>query len=171
MTVFFKIISESEALFSLKEGEIIKSTHTTQNSYNLPRNFFKYATKNNILNKDPNMKYKRKPVDSDAYILQKDYEFKLGSTVLSLIGEEYNNSKNEFIASLNGTNNKFQIYRTVYDNLGWEYDWFVELYDKNLSGNKLILDIDEINKIFTLDIEFTSINQHRYIEFIENFEF
>ena len=60
MTIFYKIISESEALFSLKDGEIIKSTHNTQNSYNLPRNFFKYVTENNILNKDPYIKYKRK---------------------------------------------------------------------------------------------------------------
>lgn len=171
MTIFYKIISESEALFSLKDGEIIKSTHNTQNSYNLPRNFFKYVTENNILNKDPYIKYKRKHIDDDAYILQKDYEFKLGSTVLLLIGDEYDNSENEFIASLNGTNNKFQIYRTVYGDLGWQYSWFVELYDKNLSGNKLILDIDEINKVFTIDIEFTSINQNSYLEFIENFEF
>lgn len=168
MTKFFKIISESEALFSLKEGEIIKSTHSTQNSYNLPRNFFIHMTKNKILKKDPDMDYKRRHIDREAYILQNDYEFKLGPTVLSLIGDEYNNSENKFIASLNGTNNKFQIYRTVYSNLGREYEWFVKLYDKNLSGNKLILDIDEINKVFTLDIEFTSINQNKYLEFIEN---
>lgn len=171
MAMFFKIISESEAQFSLKENEIIKSTHNTQSSYNLPRNFFKYVTKNNILIRDPHIKYERKHVDGDAYILQKDYEFKLGSTVLSLIGDEYDNSENIFIASLNGTNNKFQIYRKVYNNLGWKYNWFVELYDKNLSGNKLILEIDEKNKVFLLDIEFTSINQNSYLKFIDNFEF
>ena len=40
------------------------------------------------------------------------------------------------------------------------YKWFVDLYDKNLAGNKLIFNIDEDRKIFTWDIEFSGIEQN-----------
>ena len=146
IALYHKTISESEAYYSIKDGKIIKSGGA-QSSYNLPRLFFRYATENKILIEDYGISYPRKEIDGNAYVLNKDYEFKLGSNVLSLIGESYNNVDNQFIASMNGTNNKFQIYRKVYGILGWRYGWFVELYDKNLSGNKLLLDIDERNKI------------------------
>lgn len=161
---FYKIISESEAYYSFKENKIIESGGA-QSSYNLPKKFFMYV-KDKILIEDPDFSYVRKETDGDAYILRKDYEFELGSGVLSLIGNRYRNIENKFIASLNGTNGKFQIYRIVYDNLGSEYGWFVKLYDKNLTGNKLILDIDEKNKIFTIDIEFVSVKQEIYTKYI-----
>lgn len=166
MALYYKTISESEAYYSFKDGEIIRSGGG-QSSYNLPRTFFKYATEKNILIKDSNLSYPRKYIDGDAYILNKSYEFKLGDSVLSLIGENYKNVDNQFIASMNGTNNKFQIYRKVYNELGWRHGWFVELYDKNLSGNKLILDIDETNKIFTIDIVFSQIKQSTYMEYLK----
>ena len=68
---------------------------------------------------------------------------------------------------MNGTNNKFQIYRKAYAKLGWEYDWFVELYDINLSGNQLILNIDEKDRVFTLDIEFIKLDLISYIDQIK----
>ena len=40
-----------------------------------------------------------------------------------------------------------------------EYGWFVKLYDKNLAGNELILNIDEGNKILKLDIRFNGVSQ------------
>ena len=104
-------------------------------------------------------------MDGNAYLLNNDYQFKLGPSALALIGESYGNVDNRFVTSMNGTNGKFQIYRKVYEELGWRYGWFVELYDKNLSGNELVLKIDEMNKVFTLDIE-SMINISEYLEHI-----
>lgn len=115
---------------------------------------------------DHDLNYSRKETDGYAYVLNEDYDFKLGSNVLSLIGEGYGKVDNKFIASMNGTNGKFQIYRKVYDEMGWRYGWFVELYDKNLSGNELLMHIDEINKTFTLDIHFLEIEFNVYFEYI-----
>lgn len=168
MALYHKTISESEAYFSLEEGKLVKSGGG-QSSYNLPRYFFKYATDRNILIEDPNINYPRKDIDGNAYVLSEDYEFRLGKSVLSLIGEDYRNVDNKFIASMNGTNNKFQIYRKVYGEMGWRYGWFVELYDRNLSGNTLILDLDEKNKVFTIDIMFNGIGKSQYCELIKRF--
>ena len=167
MALYYKTISESEAYYSFKEGNLIKSGGG-QSSYNLPKNFFKYSTEKQILIEEPTISYSRKNIDGNAYVLNEDYSFRLGSGILSLIGKSYDNVDNQFIASMNGTNNKFQIYRKVYDHLGWRYGWFVELYDKNLSGNNLILDIDEQNKIFMIDILFPEITLSEYLEFINN---
>lgn len=167
MALYYKTISESEAFYSFKEGNLIRSGGG-QRSYNLPKYFYEYMTNKHILIEEPAISYSRKNIDGNAYVLNDNYNFKLGSGILSLIGKDYDNVDNQFIASMNGTNNKFQIYRKVYNQLGWKYGWFVELYDKNLSGNQLILDIDEKNKIFMIDISFTEITLSKYLEFINN---
>ena len=90
--------------------------------------------KKNILIPDSNFSYARKGIDGNAFVLNKLFSFKLGKNVLSLIGEGYCHVDNKFVASMNGTNGKFQIYRKVYDELGWRYGWFVDLYDRNMSA-------------------------------------
>ncbi|MDV5105909.1 AAA family ATPase [Clostridium perfringens] len=108
------------------------------------------------------MRYKRKEDDGAPYVLAKSYKFKLGNGVLWLIGDEFAKRNNKFIASL-PSNNKFQLYRSVYNSMHnynankEEYEWFVKLYDKNLCGSELVLDIDEENKILTIDVRFNSI--------------
>lgn len=166
MALYYKTISESEAFYSLKEGKVIKSGGG-QSSYNLPKYFFKYATERGILIQGPSISYCRKEIDGNAYVLNEDYKFKLGQNILSLIGEGYGKVDNRFIASMNGTNGKFQVYRKVYEELGWRYGWFVELYDKNLSGNKLILEIDEKNEVFTIDIMFSEIEPDEYCKYVK----
>lgn len=114
MPLFYKTISESEAFYSIKEGELAISGGG-QSSYNLPKPFFRYVNDNDILIQDRNFDYPRRKIDGNAFVLHEDYEFKLGSGVLSLIGQDYKKVDNQFITSINGTNNKFQIYRKVYD--------------------------------------------------------
>ncbi|WP_304103393.1 AAA family ATPase [Methanobrevibacter ruminantium] len=153
-----KFISESEADYSLVGDKIIKSGGA-QSSYNLPNEFFNYVTEKKILIKDPTIEHFRKNRDGDAYVPNSDYKFQLGPGVLWLIGDEYGEGS-KFIASVSSTNGKFQIYRAVYNNMADNgYKWFVKLYDKNLSGNQLILDINESEKVFTLDIKFNAIKQ------------
>lgn len=158
-----KYISESEANYSLDGDKIIESGGG-QSSYNLPSEFFDYATKKKILIKDSNLEHFRKIKDGPAYVTNPDYKFQLGSGVLWLIGDEYKDN-NKFIASVNGQNGKFQIYRIVYNNMADNgYKWFVKLYDKNLTGNQLILDINESEKVFTLDIKFNAIKQTVHLD-------
>ena len=155
---FNKRISSVEAKYYLKEGRILKNQNNIQSSYNLPSEFFKYAKSKNILIEDSSINYARKSIDGNAFVLQSDYIFKLGQGVLWLIGEEYKEIKNKFIASKNASNGKFQLYRKVYINFdSEEYEWFVKLYDKNICDNELVLHIDEEQKILTLDIKFSEI--------------
>lgn len=159
MSKFEKIISASEGKYYIDtKSEKIVIGGGGQSSYNIPTEFFEYAKENGILVADSGFEYARKQ-DGDAYVLNEDYKLSFGDGVLWLIGSEYKGKKNKIIGSVGYTNNKFQFFRSVYNSLDKnEYGWFVELYDKNLRGNKLILEIDEINKVLIIDIEFSSVN-------------
>ena len=138
---YTKLISSSEARYYINKGEneILKTVKNSQGSYNLPSEFLEAAREKNILVQDPSIDYARKSTDGDAFVLSKEYKFKLGKGALWLIGEDYSKVNNKFIASINASNGKFQLYRTVYI--------------------ELILDIDEENQILTLDVKFNVINQ------------
>ena len=153
---YIKLISTSEAKYFIDENDkTIKVGGGAQASYNLPSGFLEYAKSKNILIEDSNIEYARRKNDGNAFVLHSDYTFKLGHGVLWLIGEEYRNIENKFIASKNTSNGKFQLYRKVYSSFNSEeYDWFVKLYDKNICDNELVLDIDEEKKVLTLDIRF-----------------
>lgn len=158
---YTKLISKSESRYYIEEGEnkILKAEKNSQASYNLPKKFFTYAKEKEILVKDSTIEYERSGDDGDAYVVSTQYKFKLGQGALWLIGEDFSKRNNKFIASVNSSNGKFQLYRNVYKNLNQdEYEWFVQLHDKNLGGNTLVLNIDEENKILTIDIRFNAIS-------------
>lgn len=159
---YTKLISGSEAMYKINnsENKILQISKNTQGSYNLPIEFYEVAKEKHVLVENPSIDYARKNKDGAAYVVTDTYKFKLGQGILWLIGDEYNNKNNKFIASVNESNGKFQLYRTVYKKFNSdEYEWFVKLYDKNLVGNELILDIDEHNKILTIDVRFNSISK------------
>ena len=158
---YYRVVKKSQAKNYISGNKLIKSDGA-QASYNLPKEFFLDAKDKGVL-VETSMDYPRKYDDGNAYILNSNYKFKLGQGVLWLIGEEYKNIENKFILSKSGTNNKIITYRTVYNQMSKNdrgYKWFVDLYDKNLAGNKLIFNIDEDRKIFTWDIEFSGIEQN-----------
>ena len=158
---YYRVVKKSQAKNYISGNKLIKSDGA-QASYNLPKEFFIDAKDKGVL-VETSMDYPRKYDDGNAYILNSNYKFKLGQGVLWLIGEEYKNIENKFILSKSGTNNKIITYRTVYNQMSKNdrgYKWFVDLYDKNLAGNKLIFNIDEDRKIFTWDIEFSGIEQN-----------
>ena len=158
---YYRVVKKSQAKNYISGNKLIKSDGA-QASYNLPKEFFLDAKDKGVL-VETSMDYPRKYDDGNAYILNSNYKFKLGQGVLWLIGEEYKKIENKFILSKSGTNNKIITYRTVYNQMSKNdrgYKWFVDLYDKNLAGNKLIFNIDEDRKIFTWDIEFSGIEQN-----------
>ncbi|MFR9068743.1 MAG: hypothetical protein ACLVIU_00005, partial [Paraclostridium sp.] len=159
---YTKLISSSEARYYINKGEneILKTGKNSQGSYNLPSEFLEAAREKNVLVEDSSIDYARKNTDGDAFVVSKEYKFKLGKGALWLIGEDYAKENNKFIASINASNGKFQLYRTVYKKLdSKEYEWFITLIDNNLAGNELILDIDTDNKVLTLDIGFNGVSQ------------
>lgn len=157
-----KIIRPSEAKYKI-ENDTITTSGGAQASYNLEQVFFDYAKSHNILNKKPET-YTRKKGDSEVivndYMLnENNYSFELGPGVLWLIDDKFQDIDNKFIASIgiptdkNKRNMKPQLYKKSYGKYGHEYEWFLDLYAKNLAGNKLVFDIDEERKILTLDIK------------------
>ena len=161
-----KIISASEAKYKI-EDDTITTSGGAQASYNLEQEFFDYIINHNILNNEPKT-YTRTKGDSEVivhdYLLnEKDYTFELGPGVLWLINDDFKDTNNKFIASIgiptdeHKRNMKPQLYKTSYRRYGKGYEWFLDLYAKNLVGNKLVFDIDEENKILTLDIKFNAI--------------
>lgn len=123
--------------------------------------FFNDALKQNILVKTDIGGYPRH--QDIVYQLNADYKFKLGPEILNFIGDEYDTFTNKFIISYPNTKDgKPQLNRRAYKKLSEIYDgfsWFVELYDKNISGNKLLINVDEDEKLLTLDIGFSSIKE------------
>lgn len=95
------------------------------------------------------------------YVLNENYSLELGSGILTLIGEEYNDIDNKFIVSYPQTKSgKPQLNKVVYKTLSKidkGYEWFFKLYCNNISGNTLVLDIDEQNMILFVDIEFSAL--------------
>lgn len=159
MMKYYNPVSKSEAKYYIdsNEGEI-KISGGAQGSYNLKSEILTELTKHNVLIKDPSFEYDRKDKDGSAYVLANEYSLQLGTGILWLIGNEYSGSDNKFIASINSSNGKFQMYRTVYRKLNQnQYGWFVKLYDKNLTGNDLIFRIDAQNKVLHLDVKFNAI--------------
>ena len=154
---YIKELGNCEGRYYLDEndGSIKRNQSNEQSSYNLPNDFFRDALNKKVIIEDPSINHCRKSIDGNAYVVNSDYKFKLGQGVIWLIGEKYNNDKNKFIASINGSNKKAQLYRRVYKELeSIEYNWFIDLYDKNIVKNILVLNIDEENKILTLDTRF-----------------
>ena len=151
-------LSESEAYYS-----IVKSGGS-QRQYYLQTDFFKKAVEEyHFFKEDPNFDYPRKEKDGNAYVLNDDYKFKLGPAILWLIGEEYNRDDNKLIISINdynkitmATRNFSQMGNEKYPNSKKEdYEWFIKLYDNNISNTKLIFRTYEENneKILELDIK------------------
>lgn len=180
------ILGETHAYYTIIDHEICNQGGS-QGSYNVKIKLFRYLIKNNIIEPDYELDYAA--VDETngyefklwAYTLKENYSFKLGPGALWIMGEKNNDSDNQFsfVFALDDLNSdlekvkssdfkvKPQIRRTVCEKK-WDerYDWFVKLYDRNISGNNLIFKIDDEN--FILDVHFNSIDDSLSMEDIES---
>ncbi len=152
-----KSMSDAESKYKINNG-YLEIRKKVQSSYNLDKSFCRYVEENNILVEDPNLDYPRKKEDGNAYVLNDEYQLELGPGVLWLIGKEYSKRNNKFISSHNN-NGKIQVYNVVYKNMGPDYEWFHKLYEKSIAGNVLVIDIDEEQKKFTVDVRFDPIDK------------
>lgn len=169
MVEFRREIKKTQAKFIIHNDEFIISENNVgqQSSYNLPQDFIDYALENGVLVEDASIDYSRKDSDGNAYRLSDDYKLELAPGVIWMIGDKYKEIDNFFITSQNeakdGTK-KFQLFRKVYNDLknsktadSKKFDWFVELYDKNLVGNSLLIEIDEVHGKLRLDVEMRAV--------------
>ena len=169
---FEKGIHESQAFFTIEDIKL-KRSGGGQGSYYVDE-FYKYAKKNNIIIQIERTELEGYPNErgrdkDDVYKLNEDYEFILGSNLLDLIGDAFNNNKNKFLVSYPQTikdgeiTGKPQLNKKVYgslsDNNHEGYDWFVELYNKNITDNRLLFDIDEANSKLIVDVKFSALTK------------
>lgn len=164
----FHKVTKSEAEYKIT---VEKVWAKSQSSYNVPDDgdgdFWKFATSedNKILKLDDNLSkeicQKRNVEEGkeEVYSLSSEYSFELGRNIIWLIGDEYKNKENKFIASRrlhkSGKWGKPQMFNGTYKHMGEEYEWFKELYEKNFLGSKLNFEID--GNVFRLDVEFDSL--------------
>ena len=150
-------INESQAYYTVK---LIKSGGNQASNY-VGKDFFNNACEKKVILETKLKSYPSKRYTDKQYVLNENYSFELGSRILDLIGKEYSGENNKFIVSFPQVNSgKPQLIKRVYNELAKKdgaYEWFVELYNNNITGNKLVFNIDEKNKKLTVDIRFTAI--------------
>ena len=135
-------------------------------------NFFKDACEKKVLIQGNIEGYPHNRDLDNKFILNETYTFEIGFGIMALIGEEYNDRTNKFVVSY-PKKGKPQLNKLVYKTLAKEdegYEWFVELYNSNIIGNKLIFDIDEENKKLVVDIRLTSITPFLSKEHVHQME-
>lgn len=152
-------INESQAYYAV-ENVILKRSGGAQASNYVGMGFFDDALEKGIIIRTTLDNYPPNRDLDEQYILNKNYEFELGSGILDLIGNKYKDN-NKFIISYPQTKDgKPQFNKGVYKTLSKEdkgYEWFFELYMKNVTGNKLTFNIDEKNKKLTVDIQLSAL--------------
>lgn len=160
--IYTKEVSKSESKY---EVNIIEKSSNLQSSYNLPQEFFDDATSEKIIIEKEIPDYPRK--NDKTYVLNDNCEFKLGPNILWLIGDEFDNDNNKFVISRYQTEKeqrKPQIYKHAYEKMEKQdpgYKWFVELFKNNISGNNIVISVNNENerKIIIFDIDFNSIKE------------
>ncbi len=153
-------INESQAYYTV-ENVVLRKSGGGQASNYVGTGFFKDALEKNVIFQTTVEGYPSNRDYDEQYILNEDYTFELGPGIIDLIGEEYNNHNNKFLVSFPQTKSgKPQLNKVVYKKLAQKdkaYEWFFKLYCNNITGNKLVFDIDEENKKLTVDIRFSAI--------------
>ena len=153
-------INESQAYYTV-ENVILRKSGGAQASNYVGTGFFKAAIEKGVIFQTTIEGYPPKRDFDEQYALNENYSFELGSGILDLIGNDYKDRNNKFVVSFPQTKSgKPQLNKVVYKTLAKNdrsYEWFVELYSNNITGNKLVFDIDEENKKLVVDVRFTAI--------------
>ncbi|PAF55086.1 AAA family ATPase [Mycoplasmopsis agassizii] len=151
MKVFKRKIHNSQANYFL---EIVPNLETkVQGSYNLDKELKSYLEDHNAL-----VVSDMKPFNENhfLYSLSPDWKFKIDESVLSIIGEEYKNLDNQIIFAStkdrHSRSEKFQLMKTYFKETNKkEYEWFPKLYDHNIVGSEISIEVwEEKNEIIII---------------------
>lgn len=166
-----KEIWDSQAHFSWDVQRIASGGR--QGSYYIEKDQFDNLLDDEILIETPEIEHYPEDNDrlDDKLFILNGYDFTLGPEVLEIIGDEYGGCKGFLIARTERWNSrskqmevKFQLMKSTFEHLSkYEpgYKWFPKLYDKNISGTKLVIETskEDDKKIFKLDIEYPNIKE------------
>lgn len=128
-----------------------KSTNTQQCSYNLPLDL------EDELNRLKALDIEKKIGGNISY--EAKWNICLGDNILALIGEGYKD-KNKVVFMHTedklAKNKKFQLIKTAFiKKKDPSYNWFPELYDKNVENLAFVVIVDDANQKIKFDIEIT----------------
>ena len=139
---FLRKISETQSKYKLVKKEI-----TQQSSYNLS-----LELEEDLLRREAIIELEDR---KNFYTLNKDVKLYLCPSVISLIGQEYNNDDNSLIfvhTKSSGGTEKFQIRRA--DNSDGKYAWFKAFYDSNIENSCIKIYYDETKKTLYFDVDY-----------------
>ncbi len=150
---FVRKISTTQSKF---RANIERKYITQQCSYNLPNDVEACLKSLDALNR-------LTPSGNETnvlYELKNGYKTILGNNILAVIGNSYNAIGNKVIFThtegATGGTQKIQLKRTDFLGRGDEYNWFVDLYDKNIEGINFITIVDDEEKTVSFDLELTN---------------
>lgn len=150
---FERIISNTQSNYKVV---IEKKDITQQCSYNLPVELETYLLNINALHRltDDDIRTKVK------YILVEDYKANLGANICAIIGEKYINQNINVVFTHtegeDGGTPKFQLKKTDFKKMGDGYEWFIDLYNRNIEGVNFTVLIDDEKKSIYFDVELTT---------------
>lgn len=150
---FKRIISNTQSNYKVV---IRKKDITQQCSYNLPVELESYLLKLNALKRETDESVKTKV----KYVLSPTYYAVLGVNICAIIGNEYLQKRVSVIFTHtegeDGGTSKFQLKKTDFKSKGIGYEWFVDLYNKNIEGVNFTVYVDDEKKEIMFDVELTS---------------
>lgn len=150
---FERIISNTQSNYKVV---IRKKDITQQCSYNLPVELEAYLLNLNALKRETDESVKTKV----KYVLSPVYHAVLGVNICAIIGSEYLKKRVSVIFTHtegeDGGTPKFQLKKTDFKSKGIGYEWFVDLYNKNIEGVNFTVSVDDEKKEIMFDVELTS---------------
>ena len=150
---FERIISNTQSNYKVV---IRKKEITQQCSYNLPVELEAYLLNLNALKRETDESVKTKV----KYVLSPAYHAVLGVNICAIIGSEYLQKRVSVIFTHtegeDGGTPKFQLKKTDFKSKGIGYEWFVDLYNKNIEGVNFTVSVDDEKKEIMFDVELTS---------------
>lgn len=150
---FERIISNTQSNYKVV---IRKKDITQQCSYNLPVELEAYLLNLNALKRETDESVKTKV----KYVLSTVYHAVLGVNICAIIGSEYLKKRVSVIFTHtegeDGGTPKFQLKKTDFKSKGIGYEWFVDLYNKNIEGVNFTVSVDDEKKEIMFDVELTS---------------
>lgn len=148
---FTRLIKTTQSKY---KAIIEKKDVTQQCSYNLELDLEDYLLSLNALTRIT-------PEGNNTnviYEVKDDYSIVLNPNIIAIIGEKYLTIENKVLLThtegANGTSKKIQLKKTDYDAIRDEkYEWFIDLYNKNIENILFITLVDDESKTITFDLE------------------
>lgn len=150
-----------------------KKNITQQCSYNLPIELESYLLSihaiesNSIGNSQQNK----------DYYLCNDFRLELGRNILAIIGKDFEKKDNKIVFThtegADGSTKKIQLKRTCFKDMQHDdYKWFVDLYDYNVEGMELLIEVEEEEKKIKIDLDISKLfaRENRIIQDYDEIE-